>query len=47
MYIEIKARTWSLSDAENKATLICEMMDILGINVTETLKLDYLEMATD
>lgn len=47
MYVEIKARTWSKSDAENKAGFIREMMDILGIELSETLNFDYLEMATN
>ncbi|MGJ3237825.1 MAG: amidohydrolase family protein [Anaerolineae bacterium] len=46
MYVEIKARTWSKSDAENKAIFIGEMMEILGIDVSETLHFEYLEMAT-
>lgn len=46
MYVEIKARTWSFSDAENKAVFIREMMDILGIELSETLNFEYLEMAT-
>ena len=46
MYVEIKARTWSKSDAENKAEFIREMMDILGIELSETLHFEYLEMAT-
>lgn len=45
MYVEIKARTWSQSDAENKAEFIREMMDILGITVSETHNFEYLEMA--
>ena len=47
MYVEIKSRTWSKSDAENKAGFIREMMDILGIELSETLHFDYLEMATN
>ncbi len=47
MYVEIKARTWSKSDAENKAGFIREMMDILGIELSETLHFEYLEMATN
>lgn len=33
MFIEIKSRTWSLTDAQNKANYIREMLDILGIDV--------------
>lgn len=46
MYVEIKARTWSKTDAENKAVFIREMMDILGIELSETLHFEYLEMAS-
>ncbi|MEO1287905.1 MAG: amidohydrolase [Chloroflexota bacterium] len=46
MYVEIKARTWSQTDAENKADFIREMMDILGIQLEETLHFEYLELAT-
>lgn len=47
IYIEIKTRTWSLSDAENKAVFIREMMAILGIDVSEVVRGDYLEMALE
>jgi 5-methylthioadenosine/S-adenosylhomocysteine deaminase len=45
MYIEIKTRTWSKSDAENKSNFINEMMDILGIDDRNVERKDYLEMA--
>lgn len=44
-YLEIKSRTWSMGDAENKANFVREMMDILGIDVSETVHEDYLEMS--
>lgn len=47
IYIEIKTRTWSFSDAENKATFIREMMAILGINMSEVVHGDYLEITLD
>ncbi len=43
-FIEIKSRTWSASDAENKADRIQEMMNILGIKPTDIVKMEYLEM---
>jgi 5-methylthioadenosine/S-adenosylhomocysteine deaminase len=43
-FIEIKSRTWSASDAENKADRIQEMMRILGIAPTDIIQEDYLEM---
>ncbi len=44
IFLEIKTRTWSLTDAEHKAEFIKEMMQILGIDVTETVHEDYLEL---
>lgn len=44
-FLELKTRTWSLKDAEHKASLIREMMAILGIELTETVDEDYLEFA--
>lgn len=46
-FVEIKSRTWSLTDAENKAAAISEMLDILDISKSDVLRQDYLEMATD
>jgi 5-methylthioadenosine/S-adenosylhomocysteine deaminase len=43
-FIEIKSRTWSASDAENKANRIQEMLGILGIQPTDVIRADYLEM---
>ncbi len=45
-YVELKARTWSLSDAQVKANYIDEMLDILKIDRTQTLPKDYLELHT-
>jgi len=44
MFIEIKARTWSLRDAEHKAEMIREMMNILDIKRENVLHDDYLDM---
>jgi 5-methylthioadenosine/S-adenosylhomocysteine deaminase len=43
-FIEIKSRTWSASDAENKADRIQEMLRILGISPTDIIEKDYLEL---
>jgi 5-methylthioadenosine/S-adenosylhomocysteine deaminase len=45
MYIEIKTRTWSKSDAENKAQSIQEMMDILQITSANVVRTEYLDMS--
>lgn len=45
IFLEIKTRTWSASDAENKAQFIHEMMTILGIDPEKVTRDEYLEMA--
>jgi 5-methylthioadenosine/S-adenosylhomocysteine deaminase len=47
MYVEIKSRTWSKTDAQNKAIMIREMMEILGIAPEQALHSEYLEMRTE
>ena len=42
-FIEIKSRTWSASDAANKADRITEMLTILGISQSDTIKMEYLD----
>jgi 5-methylthioadenosine/S-adenosylhomocysteine deaminase len=44
-FIEIKSRTWSAVDAENKAFRIQEMLAILGVEPEDMILADYLEMA--
>jgi 5-methylthioadenosine/S-adenosylhomocysteine deaminase len=43
-FLEIKSRTWSLTDAEHKADGIQRMLQILEIDPADTVRLDYLEM---
>jgi len=43
-FIEIKSRTWSASDAANKANRIQEMLAIVGVQATDVVASDYLEM---
>jgi len=42
-FIEIKSRTWSASDAENKADRIQRMLKILGIGIADIIQDEYLE----
>ncbi len=44
LFFELKSRTWSLSDAENKADAIRQMLDILGVAPDDLVYSDYLEM---
>ncbi|GAB4315083.1 MAG: amidohydrolase family protein [Phototrophicales bacterium] len=43
-FIEIKARTWSLIDAQHKADNIQRMLEILGIPSDALVKDEYIEM---
>ncbi|HTO99892.1 MAG TPA: amidohydrolase, partial [Anaerolineales bacterium] len=43
-FVEIKSRTWSRKDAEHKAMLTRELIDILGIAGSETVTRDYIEV---
>ncbi len=42
-FIEIKSRTWSASDAANKADRIKEMLSILGIPQSDIIRMEYLD----
>ena len=43
-FVEIKSRTWSRKDAQHKATLANELLDVLGIASSETVTRDYIEV---
>ncbi|MBN2556046.1 MAG: amidohydrolase [Anaerolineales bacterium] len=45
-FLEIKSRTWSLKDAENKARLISSLMETLGVKAAEPISADYPTLAT-
>lgn len=47
MFVEIKSRTWSLSDAEVKANYIHEMMQELGLQGDDVVDEDYYELVRD
>jgi 5-methylthioadenosine/S-adenosylhomocysteine deaminase len=44
-YLELKSRTWSLKDAENKAQAITELLDFIGIKKTSLIKDEYITFA--
>jgi len=43
-FLEIKSRTWSFTDATNKATLTGELILLLGGSLDKTITQDYLEV---
>ena len=42
-FLEIKSRTWSKRDAEQKALLIGELLDVFGVDRESLLKRDYID----
>ena len=44
-FVEIKARTWSASDAEMKAHLISQLLRRLGLTPEQVIKGEYIELA--
>ncbi len=44
-YLEIKSRTWSRRDAEDKARLVGELIGVLGGSLDKTVTKDYVEIA--
>ena len=43
-FLEVKSRTWSRSDAENKAQIATRLMQFLGAPEESTVAQDYLEL---
>jgi len=44
-YVEIKSRTWSRRDAQDKAAIITELLSLFGATPDSTVKEDYAELA--
>ncbi|MFZ4816851.1 MAG: amidohydrolase, partial [Phototrophicaceae bacterium] len=42
LYIELKARTWSIKDAEQKADYIREMLALMELTPADVVRQDYL-----
>ncbi|MBI3166946.1 MAG: amidohydrolase family protein [Chloroflexi bacterium] len=45
-FLEVKSRTWSRKDADLKADLVRELLDMLGVGNAETVTQDYIEILT-
>ena len=43
-FLEIKSRTWSSKDADNKAKLISELIVLLGGSLENTVTQDYMDV---
>jgi len=43
-FLEVKSRTWSRKDADAKAALVAELLNLLGVGNAETVTKDYIEV---
>jgi len=46
-FVEVKSRTWSRKDADNKARLVNELLTLLGVSQSEVVTKDYIEIVED
>ncbi len=47
VYLEIKSRTWSAQDAERKAQLMAELLDLFDVEAERIVKAEYVELAVE
>jgi 5-methylthioadenosine/S-adenosylhomocysteine deaminase len=45
-FLEVKSRTWSRKDAQNKARLVNELLELLGVGDGEKAAKDYIEIGS-
>jgi len=43
-FLEIKARTWSKKDAEDKSAIILDLLEFLGLSNNQKMIKDYIEI---
>ena len=43
-FLEVKSRTWSRKDADNKAQLVNELLELLGAANSEAVTDDYIDI---
>jgi 5-methylthioadenosine/S-adenosylhomocysteine deaminase len=46
-FLELKSRTWSRKDADNKSHLLNELLSILGVTGGETVTNDYIDIVSE
>ena len=46
-FLEVKSRTWSRQDAEQKSRLVMELIEQLGASKAETITKDYIRIVED
>jgi 5-methylthioadenosine/S-adenosylhomocysteine deaminase len=45
-FLEVKSRTWSRRDAQDKAAIILELLELLGARPDEAIEEGYVELPT-
>ncbi|MGQ9503238.1 MAG: amidohydrolase, partial [Anaerolineae bacterium] len=45
-FLEIKSRTWSARDAEHKARLIGELLELIGVKTQDLVKVEYVDLVS-
>jgi 5-methylthioadenosine/S-adenosylhomocysteine deaminase len=45
-FVEVKSRTWSRRDAQDKATIIADLLDHLGAGADDTIEADYVDLSS-
>jgi 5-methylthioadenosine/S-adenosylhomocysteine deaminase len=43
-FVEVKSRTWSRRDAQDKAAIIAELLEHLGARPDDTIEADYVDL---
>ena len=46
-FLEVKARTWGQTDAEEKSGLIVDLIEFLGVSASEKITRDYIDIAME
>jgi 5-methylthioadenosine/S-adenosylhomocysteine deaminase len=46
-FVEVKSRTWSRRDADNKAHLVSELLSLLGASEGEVVTKDYIQIVAE
>jgi 5-methylthioadenosine/S-adenosylhomocysteine deaminase len=46
-FVEVKSRTWSRKDADNKAQMVGELLELLGASEGEVVTKDYIEIVAE
>lgn len=46
-FVEVKSRTWSRKDADNKAQMVGELLNLLGASEGEVVTKDYIEIVAE